>query len=85
MLTVLSDLIGLLVNVTSSVIGLLPSVDIATLGIEPSEGVRNVLGAVNYFIPLQQIIVILGVWASLVIVVNVVFMVQGIAGKTIKS
>lgn len=77
----ITGLLGGLVNILNKVLLLLPQVDVSAFGIEPNESIRNILSTVNVFIPLKQVVAILGIWAGLVLTTNVVFMVKGIVNR----
>lgn len=57
-------------------LGLLPAVDLASLPLAVPEGVADALGALNWFIPVADLITILTVWVALVLAVNVAMVVQ---------
>lgn len=80
-----SSVINGLVSIATSLLMLLPQVDIRTFGIEPNESISGVLSVLNVFIPIKQIVVILGIWAGIILTTNVVFMIKGITNKITKQ
>lgn len=57
-------------------LGLLPSVDVASLPLSMPEGVSDALSALNWFVPIGDLLTILSVWIGLVLAVNVAMIVQ---------
>lgn len=80
-----SSVINGLVSIATSLLMLLPQVDVSTFGIEPNESISGVLSVLNVFIPIKQIVVILGIWAGIILTTNVVFMIKGITNKITKQ
>lgn len=58
-------------------LGLLPAIDIASLPIQPPQLVSDALGALNFFVPIGDMLTILTVWIGLVLVLNVVLAISG--------
>lgn len=59
-------------------LGLLPAIDIASLPIYPPQLVSDALGALNFFVPIGDMLTILTVWIGLVLVLNVVLAISGL-------
>ena len=59
-------------------LGLLPAIDIASLPIQPSQLVSDALGALNFFVPIGDMLTILTVWIGLVLVLNVVLAISNL-------
>lgn len=59
-------------------LGLLPSIDIASLPIQPPQFVSDALGALNFFVPIGDMLTILTVWIGLVLVLNVVLAISNL-------
>lgn len=59
-------------------LGLLPAIDIASLPIQPPQLVSDTLGALNFFVPIGDMITILTVWIGLVLVLNVVLAISSL-------
>lgn len=72
------------VNLLVLVLGLLPTVDVSSLPLAVPQEVSSVLGYLNWFIPIGDLITILTVWIGLVIAVNAVFFVMDIV-KSVKG
>lgn len=67
----LDTVLGSALNLLLLVIGLLPAVDVSSLPIAAPESVRSVLSALNWFVPIGDLITILTVWIGLLIAANV--------------
>lgn len=67
----LDTVLGSALNLLLLVIGLLPAVDVSSLPIAVPESVRGVLSALNWFVPIGDLIAILTVWIGLLIAANV--------------
>lgn len=59
-------------------LALLPAIDIASLPIHPPELVINALGALNFFVPVGDLLTILTMWIGLVLVLNVVLAISSL-------
>jgi hypothetical protein len=59
-------------------LGLLPAIDIASLPIQPPQLVSDALGALNFFVPIGDMLTILTVWIGLVLVLNVVLAISNL-------
>lgn len=59
-------------------LGLLPAIDIASLPIQPPHLVFDALGALNFFVPIGDMLTILTVWIGLVLVLNVVLAISNL-------
>lgn len=59
-------------------LGLLPAIDIASLSIQPPQLVSDALGALNFFVPIGDMLTILTVWIGLVLVLNVVLAISNL-------
>ena len=71
----LDTVLGSALNLLLLVIGLLPAVDVSALPIAVPESVRPVLSALNWFVPIGDLITILTVWIGLLVAVNVAMIV----------
>lgn len=67
----LDTVIGSALNLLLLVIGLLPAVDVSSLPIAVPDSVQGVLSALNWFVPIGDLITILTVWIGLLIAANV--------------
>lgn len=67
----LDTVLGSALNLLLLVIGLLPAIDVSSLPIAVPESVRGVLSALNWFVPIGDLITILTVWIGLLIAANV--------------
>ena len=56
-------------------LGLLPTININDLPIQAPEAVQNVLGAVNWFVPIGDLITILTVWIFAILALNIAIIV----------
>lgn len=59
-------------------LGLLPAIDIASLPIQPPQLVSDALAALNFFVPIGDMLTILTVWIGLVLVLNVVLAISNL-------
>ena len=71
----LDTVLGSALNLLLLVIGLLPAVDVSALPIAVPESVQDVLSALNWFVPIGDLITILTVWIGLLVAVNVAMIV----------
>lgn len=67
----LDTVLGSALNLLLLVIGLLPAVDVSALPLAVPESVQSVLSALNWFVPIGDLITILTVWIGLLIAANV--------------
>lgn len=73
MVTFISDLIlGGLLSLALFVLGLFPSINPDDFIFAAPEGVRDALGALNWFVPISDLMAIFGLWLALVLVANAV-------------
>ena len=73
MVTFVADLIlGGLLSLALFVLGLFPSINPDDFVFSAPEGVREALGALNWFVPVSDLMDIFGVWLALVLVANAV-------------
>ena len=73
MATFIFDLIvGGFLSLFTFLLGLFPSVNADDFLFEPPEGVREALSALNWFVPVSDLMAVFGVWLALVLVANVV-------------
>lgn len=56
-------------------LGLFPTIDVSSLPLAVPESVANVLSALNWFVPIGDLITILTVWIVAIIAVNVALIV----------
>lgn len=57
-------------------LGLLPAVDVTALPLAMPQPVADALAALNWFVPVGDLITILSVWVGLVLAVNVALVVM---------
>lgn len=62
-------------------LGLLPTVDVTALPIAPPSEVVAVLGMLNMFVPVGDLLAILTVWIGLVLAVNVALAVANLVNS----
>lgn len=62
-------------------LALLPAVDLSALPLAMPQGVADVLGALNWFVPVGDLITILTAWVGLVLAVNVAMVVQRVVSS----
>lgn len=75
MLTFIADLVfGGLLSLALFFLGLLPSVNPDDFVFAAPEPVRDALGALNWFVPISDLMAIFGVWLLLELVANAVVM-----------
>lgn len=73
MATFIFDLIvGGLFSLFTFLLGLFPSVNVDDFIFEPPEGVREALSALNWFVPVSDLMAVFGIWLGLVLVANAV-------------
>lgn len=73
MATFIFDLIvGGLLSLFTFLLGLFPSVNADDFFFEPPEGVREALSALNWFVPVSDLMAVFGIWLGLVLVANAV-------------
>lgn len=73
MATFIFDLIvGGLLSLFTFLLGLFPSVIADDFLFEPPDGVREALSALNWFVPVSDLMAVFGVWLGLVLVANAV-------------
>ena len=71
MVTFIADLIlGGLLSLALFVLGLFPSINPDDFIFSAPEGVRDALGALNWFVPISDLMALFGVWLALVRVAN---------------
>lgn len=69
--TLLDFVTGAGLQLVLLLLGLLPTVDVTALPIAPPPAVVSVLGMLNMFVPIGDLLTILTVWVGLVLAVNV--------------
>lgn len=62
-------------------LGLLPTVDVASLPIAPPAEVSSVLGMLNMFVPIGDLISILTVWIGVILAVNVALVIANLVNS----
>lgn len=73
MVTFVADLIlGGLLSLALFVLGLFPSINPDDFTFVAPEGVREALGALNWFVPVSDLMAIFGIWLALVLIANAV-------------
>lgn len=76
MLSALLDtVLGAALQLLLLVVGLLPTIDVMSLPIAPPEPVQDALHALNWIVPIGDLIGILTVWIAAVLAVNVAMVV----------
>lgn len=68
---VFDTVIGSALKIILMVLALLPTIDIASLPISAPEPVQDALGALNWFVPIGDLVTILTVWIGAILAVNV--------------
>ena len=82
MATFIFDLIvGGFLSLFTFLLGLFPSVNADDFLFEPPEGVREALSALNWFVPVSDLMAVFGVWLALVLVANVVVVFSQLTDK----
>lgn len=79
--TLLDFVMGAGLQLALLLLGLLPTVDVASLPIAPPPEVVSVLGMVNLFVPIGDLLSILAVWVGLMLSVNVALVISGIVNS----
>lgn len=75
MLSFLADLVfGGILSIALFVLGLFPSVNVGDFACAAPQSVRDALGALNWFVPVADLMSIFGVWLALVLVANAVML-----------
>lgn len=82
--TILSFIGGGALSLVGLLLGLLPTVNISSLPIAMPTEVTGVLGMLNVFIPFGDLITIITYWATLVLALNVFYIVKSIFDKVSK-
>lgn len=62
-------------------LGLLPTIDVASLPIAPPAEVVSVLGMLNMFVPIGDLISILTVWIGVILAVNVALVIANLVNS----
>ena len=75
MISFISDIVisGIL-GIALFIFGLFPAINPDDFIFSAPEGVRDALGALNWFVPISDLMAIFGVWLALVLVANAVAM-----------
>lgn len=75
MISFISDIVisGIL-GIALFIFGLFPSINPDDFIFQAPEGVREALGALNWFVPVSDLMAIFGIWLALVLVANAVAM-----------
>ena len=82
MLGILLDFVtGAGLQLALLLLGLLPTVDVTALPIAPPSEVVAVLGMLNMFVPVGDLLAILTVWIGLVLAVNVALAVANLVNS----
>lgn len=68
-------LLGAAFNLLFLALGLLPTIDVDSLPLAVPAPVADALGALNWFVPIGDLITILTVWIAAVLAVNVAMIV----------
>ncbi len=76
--SVLDFITGGALRLVLLLVGLLPTVSLDDLPLEMPEAVRDALGALNWFVPLGDMITMLTWWIGLLLAVNAVLLVSRI-------
>lgn len=73
MISFISDIVisGIL-GIALFLLGLFPTINPDDFLFQAPDGVREALGALNWFVPVSDLMVIFGVWLALVLVANAV-------------
>lgn len=82
MATFIFDLIvGGLLSLFTFLLCLFPSVNADDFLFEPPEGVREALSALNWFVPVSDLMAVFGIWLGLVLVANAVVVFSKLTDK----
>lgn len=75
MISFISDIVisGIL-GIALFIFGLFPTINPDDFIFQAPEGVREALGALNWFVPVSDLMAIFGIWLALVLVANAVAM-----------
>lgn len=75
MISFISDIVisGIL-GIALFIFGLFPTINPDDFIFKAPEGVREALGALNWFVPVSDLMAIFGIWLALVLVANAVAM-----------
>ena len=75
MISLISDIVisGIL-GIALFIFGLFPTINPDDFIFQAPEGVREALGALNWFVPVSDLMAIFGIWLALVLVANAVAM-----------
>ncbi len=79
--TLLDFVTGAGLQLALLLLGLLPTVDVTALPIAPPSEVVAVLGMLNMFVPVGDLLAILTVWIGLVLAVNVTLAVANLVNS----
>ncbi len=79
--TLLDFVTGAGLQLALLLLGLLPTVDVTALPIAPPSEVVAVLGMLNMFVPVGDLLAILTVWIGLVLAVNVALAVANLVNS----
>lgn len=79
--TLLDFVTGAGLQLALLLLGLLPTVDVTALPIAPPSEVVAVLGMLNMFVPVGDLLAILTVWIGLVLAVNVALAVANLVSS----
>lgn len=79
--TLLDFVTGAGLQLALLLLGLLPTVDVTALPIAPPSEVVAVLGMLNMFVPVGDLLAILTVWIGLVLAVNVALVVANLVNS----
>lgn len=81
---ILDFIFGGALSLVLLLLGLLPTVDLSQLPLEMPQGVQDALGALNWLVPIGDLITILSWWVGLLLAVNVFLVVSHIIGMVKK-
>ena len=81
---ILDFIFGGALSLVLLLLGLLPTVDLSQLPLEMPKGVQDALGALNWLVPIGDLITILSWWVGLLLAVNVFLVVSHIIGMVKK-
>lgn len=76
--SVLDFITGGALRLVLLLIGLLPTVSLDDLPLQMPQAVRDAMGALNWFVPVGDMIAMLGWWIGLLLAVNAVLLVSRI-------
>lgn len=75
---ILDFIFGSALHLVLLLLGLLPTVSLADLPLQMPQAIRDAMGALNWFVPIGDMITILSWWIGLLVLVNAVILIARI-------